>query len=317
MLYGDMKVRTISRSVLPAGRRKARSTRKDKQAWNQSTRHRMDRDLRRGFSPGMTAEATIEAWEGNPSAWLDTYSPRERDAMDYIRADRREADKLGPVRQWTRSHIKDFEDRYDLIEFVGRTLPDNLAGRHALGHMNSEFGPDSYRYRYVGPTWREHQRFARACDYANAVADLELLLVHSHAELNRRIRNTHVVNLHCPHHVRTSWEKAHSYPKASYNFSWVPCRGYLKLDKSTFYDRSIVCPNCSRRLQNHNLRPISTPADIPKFIEGLNAHAGVGHAKLITWIAEEAARQKGFLSQPERIERRKALVSLSGHVLAA
>jgi len=48
-------------------------------------------------------------------------------------------------------------------------------------------------------------------------------------------------------------------------------------------------------------------ADVDVFFKSINTNS---HAKLLEWMEAEAQRQRGFMAEPTRIERPRALVSV-------
>lgn len=279
MLYGDEKINQIARSVLPATRRRARTARKEKQQWNQSTRARMNRDLHYATHTGMTAEAAIEAWDENPSMWLDAYSPHERYLQRDIIRDRRLADNLGPIRSWTRAKAAEFDDPADLIEDLSDKLPQTLAGRHALSHMKTEFGPD----RFDRPGWAARNKWLRAVRYAAAVEKLALVVDYSLAKLNCEVRKTNYRTLRCSQRT-WSFQKPTD-PKYRWQQAYRTCGGFIALTPENRYSPKVTCPACGYGIKNRNIQPVSCPADIPRFIASLGTERDIVH-----WIDAEYER---------------------------
>lgn len=262
MLYGEAKTREITRSVLPASRKMARRVRKEKRRWNQTVRRRMDREI--AIRPGSTATEAIEAFENDSGTWFDTYSPEERHRMKRIRNRRRDNDKLGPVRSWTRSLQKEYDDPYELIEFIRRELPDNLAGRHAADHMQWEFGPRDRPWIRIN----EHRSFERACRYAEWEGCLLLVIERNLGGLNRKIKIGNSSMRGCP-----TWK----------------CRGRAVFRDDDRYVDSKPCDACGRAVVNYNIRPVVGSQDLDRLREDLRK-SHYAHPGLMEWVAVEARR---------------------------
>jgi hypothetical protein len=253
MLYGDEKVKTISRSVLPASRRMARNAKGRKRAWNQTTRRRMDREIDDFFVPGATAEEIEDAYLDSGSTHVDTYNPSERHTMTRIRNKRRLADNLGPVTRWTAALIKETGDAEAALEIVERELPSDLAGRHAMDHMRTEFSDEA---RYYTPPWRVYDREkilrTQAMNYALWEHVLTVLFEHNHKGMNRAIKENRITWFACaPTCTEPSWGDQ------------VRTTHIHATDERAAF---VTCHRCGRSMRNTVVPTISTAEDIELFI---------------------------------------------------
>jgi hypothetical protein len=131
MLYGEEKVRSMARSILPAtNRRSARQTAERIKRRNRRNTRQTLHMWKRCVDP-LEFEGHIVDY-GEPdkhNGWSDEGTIKQ--AMWA----RRDADKLNSMIRWAKAytaHLEDPEDRYRLMKKV---LPDNLIGRHALSHL--------------------------------------------------------------------------------------------------------------------------------------------------------------------------------------
>jgi hypothetical protein len=151
MLYGDEKVREIARSILPStGRRSARIN-----AANVKRRNR--RITRQSLRDWATYEDPYE-FEGHIFDYGDSAAAGKKYMCSDIKEvmwRRRDGDKFGAFFAWARATTAHMDDPVDRYNAVRRVLPDNLIGRHALGHLSGldEFddGEDRWWYRHL---WR-------------------------------------------------------------------------------------------------------------------------------------------------------------------
>jgi len=285
MLHGDEKVKSISRSVLPASRRMAKNVKGRKRSWNQTTRRRMDREITDFFVPGSTADEIEDAYLDSGSTHVDAYNPDERHSMTRIRNRRRRSDKLGPITRWTASQVKNFNDPEDLIAHVSDLLPNNLAGRHALSHMRIEFAPDATLRR-----WRSRRTPANAHEEAVHYAIWEHLVTtlfeHDHKALNRAIKAHRGTTVKCYSGCTVL------------NYYGDPRITQTEVENDT--DEFVICRECGRRLRNNNLPLIRSAEDIPLFIERLalkvdpwrHRHGDTTHQLVGTLQADFARIQK-------------------------
>lgn len=110
-IYGEAKLREISRSVLPA---------KNAATWR-SNKANINRAHRRSAK-------RLDPFEGNFKA-VDRKAKRE---MKYMVTERRLSDNVASVQRWAEHKAKEFDDPVDAYYYLKKLLPDNLAGRHAL-----------------------------------------------------------------------------------------------------------------------------------------------------------------------------------------
>ena len=170
MDYGDAKVKTMAKSVLPSRRRKG--AREDKRLAHRQHRRQVSERL-----------ADLRWWDYDDFVVSVTHNNNRR--IHEIKWDRRAADNVSAVVRWAEALTKDIP-KGDRVAFMKRLLPDNLIGRHALTHL--DFLDNEVDYR----RWRarhEEARRLRAAELTNLVRDL--LSVGAHAEINIAIKRAH------------------------------------------------------------------------------------------------------------------------------
>lgn len=284
MLYGDEKVKSIARSVLPASSRSAKSARARKRGWNQHTRHRLDAEIDEFFHPGMTAAEVEEAYldAGNP--YVDAVNPSERHEMTRIRNKRRLADNLGSLTRWTASQIDDFETRDDLLEHVARLLPSDLAGRHALSHMVFEFGDRPRYFRYREDAEPDE---VRAIRYALWEHMLTVVFEGDHAGLNREVKRHVDRSVRCRTRGCGEWEVERT--RTTYKSDRTYLRKTWK--QSTIWARdlnveTVTCSVCGNESPNTCLPVVKGACDLPRFMRRLCNDYGSGVKPVRRWIAQ-------------------------------
>lgn len=152
MIYGDEKIRTMARSILPATNRKsARQTATSIKRKNRRITRQALHDWKSYIDP--------YEYEGHVYDYGDDAAVNDGWEAASIKAamwERRRHDKLSHFIHWAISYtssVTDPEDRYNMMK---RCLPDGLVGRHALSHLQfqEEFAFD--------PTWSWHNARSRA-----------------------------------------------------------------------------------------------------------------------------------------------------------
>lgn len=160
-VYSHTKVRDMSRSVLPANRRRSRSTARDLEMIRRTARRQVRAQLRQARYIPLDFDqlnADLEQW---PTQHI-------RQAV----RERREADNVAAVMRWApraSAHLR-IEDRYS---WVRSRMPDSIIGWHAMTHVRyaDDMTPE---YEHEGalysPQWRarnrarlERARFERYC----------------------------------------------------------------------------------------------------------------------------------------------------------
>jgi hypothetical protein len=126
MDYGDKKIKTMVRSILPAKRRGARRARVDKRI-----AHKADRAAYRNIMStldltDLDLDDTIDIHDGSRGPF--------RFELRSVVRDRRDSDKVGPFMRWAERTMQDTrqEDRTSKIRAL---LPDSVIGQHAAGHI--------------------------------------------------------------------------------------------------------------------------------------------------------------------------------------
>lgn len=175
MIYGDDKVRNMSRSILPSKSRKTarhnaalvkrmnrRKTRQTLHVWSQYE----DYDEFEGFVYDYDDAPAV----GHLGWWIDSW--KGGCTTKGIAWDRRDADKIKPIMRWAKAIAPRMGDtpveRYFNIK---KFLPDNLIGRHALGHIMDleEYDiPDEFdagRGAYYGYLDRDYDYDVQYVDY--------------------------------------------------------------------------------------------------------------------------------------------------------
>jgi hypothetical protein len=108
----------------------------------------------------------------------------QHDLNEMVR-DRRDADHLGPLIRWAQHHATTDPrlinaDHADRLGYFATILPDNLAGRHALTHIDRALRPSNLASKRSGRDDR-----SRVDTLIGALT--AILRAGRHAELNQRI----------------------------------------------------------------------------------------------------------------------------------
>lgn len=173
------KARDIGRGVLPSTARKG--ARDNKRAFHAKRRHGQraanhaivrhcneidedgflytDPDLFEDFEDPIIFDGYHASTKGKASSYDDD--------MGYIVRRRRDADNLGPLFSWARATDAQkmvgwtVEDKRNYFKAI---LPDNLPGRHALGHVEQilDLDPNPFEYGLIG--YREKPKKATKDD---------------------------------------------------------------------------------------------------------------------------------------------------------
>lgn len=116
------KQKDIARSVLPAGRNRARTARYDLETERRRSRRstRQKLHIASQYNDIDDCELDFNAW---PNARIND-----------IKAERQLGDKLGALMRWAQHHGSKIGDPDDAYYWIKSILGDNLAGRHALSH---------------------------------------------------------------------------------------------------------------------------------------------------------------------------------------
>jgi hypothetical protein len=177
MTHGPAKRRDIARSVLPSTDRKA--ARRKLAAVKRKSRRAVRSDLRSIGRPSR-AEPVVAEYDGAP---FDPAAYPDAEINRTVRR-RRDADKLGPVFRWANATTRDLplEDRLPAIRTV---LADNLAGRHALSHLEWD---DHFRIPEGCLTWWDIRRLRPVRRIDLLAITMRVLEEGDHAELNRRMK---------------------------------------------------------------------------------------------------------------------------------
>lgn len=167
------KTRDMARSVLPSNARKgARKERAVIHGRERAHERQVLHDLRRGVDPDGYGD-------------LGVSDRHRRDVVDMV-ADRRAADKVGPLLRWADRTVER-DPKLLAASAQGReahfraVLPPGLIGDHAITHL--------HRLLEDGRT----RRFGRARPRdpgADVALVLDIIAAGRHGELNRRIRGT-------------------------------------------------------------------------------------------------------------------------------
>ncbi len=173
-IYGDEKRRQMARSTLPSTSRKA--ARDDLATAKRSSRRTLRQNLRalnQGFA---SAEAVDEAYLDS----RDDYNEYPDLEIQRVMWSRRDREKLGPALRWAPHQVAHLR-RLDRLSHMYTIMPDTMAGRHAVGHMDylDEFRiehPSRYVFTYE-PSGRQvaRERDAELKPRLEAVIDLNLL----------------------------------------------------------------------------------------------------------------------------------------------
>jgi hypothetical protein len=144
-IYGDEKRRQMARSTLPSTSRKG--ARDDLRNIKQKNRAQVRRNLRALIKGGVAPY--VEENYDEASFDFESYPNHE---INYAVRDRRDREKLGPALRWAPHQVAHLR-REDRLSHMYTIMPDTLAGRHAVGHMDylDEFRiehPHRYVYRY-------------------------------------------------------------------------------------------------------------------------------------------------------------------------
>ena len=163
------KHRDIARSVLPSTMGVA-----DKRRFI----HKSERARVREF---LHTEDVYDGWVP------ERIDGRTKRRVRYMVRDRRDADKLGPLLRWARHSASTDQNLIDAthedrLKFFASILPNTLAGRHALTHIDSALRPYWNRARKGSESDFRADRIEEV-----SAALLVILGAGCHGELNRRI----------------------------------------------------------------------------------------------------------------------------------
>ena len=124
MLYGNAKRRQMARSLLPSTRRAAAA--RDLEGFRRAGRRQVRQETAR-----LTGDADVVAacWTDSSFDWGAWPDEEIKEAMWA----RRGYDKLGSFLRWA-VHVTRHTDPEERLNALGRMLPANTIGRHALDH---------------------------------------------------------------------------------------------------------------------------------------------------------------------------------------
>lgn len=216
MIYGDEKVRTMLRSILPSTARKHAYFAKRQIA--RGNRRAVNNNLTKIRSYEDAVEDNFDYDRPVDFGWSD---------MAEVVYERRNADKLAHFERWATvitDHIEDPIDRYNYIKAL---VPDNLIGRHALSHVEfiREFSVEyDHDRRFARRDYRTNAE--RAAD--NAAFREERIRVVANGIYNAIVAGYHT---HINTIIKNSWVRTH---KVHIGGNW----------KTPVYDYH-VCPACA------------------------------------------------------------------------
>jgi hypothetical protein len=178
----DEKRRDICRSLLPSSARRAARTNKAilKRQHRRHIRHELH-DWSR-YDDVLNYEGFVHEDTNRPiTGGVGWYIGQ---TMAGIVNERRDADNLGPFLNWVRATKGRLpgETDDDKFEALRRVLPDNLIGRHALGHAEYLFDLSGHhRWHYYSTPYDPEAEEKR---YVAFVADVRALIETDHAYIN-------------------------------------------------------------------------------------------------------------------------------------
>lgn len=166
------KARDVARSVLPSTARRAARARR-------AAIHRRERALERRLLHDLVRSC-------DPDDVVDDVGAVRRSELGRMVADRRAADKVGPLLHWAERTVERDPTLagapFAVVETRFRAvLPAGLIGEHALSHLRWVLDPGS---RYAASVGARRRR--RAVDDVALVEDV--IAAGRHGDLNRRIR---------------------------------------------------------------------------------------------------------------------------------
>lgn len=176
MQYGEDKIRTMARSILPA------TNRRDAKNTAQMIKRRNRRNTRQTLHEWKSYTDPLE-FEGHIFDYGEPTSLGwEMSSIKAAMWDRRQHDKLQPMIRWAKAYTAHLDDPFDRYMLMKKILPDNLIGRHALSHLEFE---DEFDYR------DEWNRYLHRGPWKVRVLDgdkfLELIKIEL-KEINRQVR---------------------------------------------------------------------------------------------------------------------------------
>lgn len=280
------KARDIARGVLPSTARKG--ARDDKRNFHAKHRHAQrqanhaierslatiaedgvlvhDPDLYDDFEDREIFDGYHAATKDEGLGWDDMSQHGE------IISHRRGADKLGPLISWATATEKNkmvgWSDE-DKIGYFKAILPDNLQGRHALGHVKSalRLEPDPFYFgwrNYTEPATLEQFRAALSRHLATPKSRLSLhdfiletvpVAAHTTTTNNKVLTRVHAVD----EEGNLRYLPPHLFPGAS---GYLPRRPYM-VDAYVPQTVATTCDDCSF-LRND---PLTSTAAVNRFVD--------------------------------------------------
>lgn len=120
MIYGDKKIKSMVKSILPSVHR--RGAREDKTLLKRGARRLARQQLK----------MLDDDFEASSETDLQAYPEHK---IRYVVRDRRDYDKTKPLQRWAVSVTKLLSDPESRLSYMRSILPKNLIGRHALTHL--------------------------------------------------------------------------------------------------------------------------------------------------------------------------------------
>ncbi len=188
-IYGDEKLRSIGRSVLPASRRRARSAREKRRITHHTTRSRIRDELTQWHRIGPDEFDDVDL-----APLPDPQYTGSLGGIVGVMWDRRGGDRLGAIQRWATHHAESLgDDPETRTAALRRVFDDNLIGRHAISHIRrlEPFRPahdrrDWWLERLAAEAEREAARMRRRDELLTRVIEVAAF---RHAELNRAIKD--------------------------------------------------------------------------------------------------------------------------------
>lgn len=102
-------------------------------------------------------------------------------------SERRGADKLGPLKRWTKHHKRTSDNDEEAYEKICRVLEPgrNLITRHAVGHAENWLDLEKDQYRY---SWRRRPQPPRLISSDRLAQIIETLFETAHGKLNKAFK---------------------------------------------------------------------------------------------------------------------------------
>lgn len=187
MTYGPSKQRDMVRSVLPSRQRNA--ARNDLRNIKQRNRAQVHRGLHY-INRGATSADVIENYDES-ALDINFYPDAE---IKYVVQDRQLGDNLSAFLSWAPHQVKDVR-LLDRMSKMLAIMPDNLAVRHAVSHLENEDDfliPYDHRRIYGRRSYQftaEEKKWVKAAEYAAGVEELRRIC--NTNRLHHKFNDTH------------------------------------------------------------------------------------------------------------------------------